>query len=112
MNQASVKEFQSNMYLYLKDLPLEITRRGTPIFWIVGKNPEKVATKPKEVEVVESRPTFCEISEANPNINCSRVPAAKYKILYTGGDDPVSWSLWLCEGHSKFQGGDVEVTKI
>lgn len=117
MRQVSIKDFQSNVYLHVKDLPIEITKYGTPIFWVVGQSPEntvekvvgKVATK-KEIPV--HSPDFCEISEANPNVMCSRVPHAKYKITYTGGDEPVSWELWLCEAHSVFQGGDVEVKKI
>lgn len=110
MRQVSIKDFQNNIYLHIKELPIEITRYGTPIFWVVSESPEKKEVE--EIPLPPRKPYFCEISEANPNVNCRRAPSALYKILYTGGEEPATWELWLCEAHSKFQGGDVEVTKL
>lgn len=99
------------MYLHVKDIPLEITRYGNPIFWVVGV-PPKEAPKKKEPVVQEFSPAFCEISEANENVSCTRLPLAKFRIRYTGGEEPATWELWLCEAHSSFKGNDIEVTKI
>ncbi len=107
MRQVSIKEFQSNLYLHVKDLPIEITKRGEPIFWIVGENPETAQAR-EDIKI----PKFCEIEQANPAVRCIRTPDGQFHVRYVGGDEPMNWTLWLCESHSKIKGEDVEVRKI
>lgn len=35
MESVSIKEFQRNIYLYLKQMPLEVTRNGEVFFYVV-----------------------------------------------------------------------------
>lgn len=108
MRQVSIKDFQANLYLQLKDLPIEVTRRGEPLFWVIGESPEHLV----EIKSPVSIPQYCEISKANPAIKCIRPPEGKFHILWTGGSDPVEWRVWLCKGHSKVHSDDIKITEI
>ncbi len=39
MNSISIREFQQRLFTHLKALPLEVTRRGVPIFYVIKEKP-------------------------------------------------------------------------
>lgn len=47
MKSINIKEFQKNIYLYINELPIKITRRGEVIAILQSPNKEVATTQPK-----------------------------------------------------------------
>ena len=63
MNTVSIREFQRNMYRYLKDLPIVVTKNSNPLFYVVT-DPTVSFNKVASPEMVKtSKPVATEVKK-------------------------------------------------